>query len=65
MELGQLLVKHKEIFYYSHICQIKKRQQGIKCKHITDPLDQTAQIDFTLGTGTYEPKEHISRVLQF
>ena len=23
------------------------------------------QIDFTLGTGTYEPKEHISRVLQF
>ena len=62
MELGQLLVKHKQIFYY--ICQIKK-QQGIKCKHITDPLDQPAQIDFTLGTGTYKPKEHISRVLQF
>ena len=62
MELGQLLVKHKQIFY---ICQRLNTQQGIKCKHITDPLDQTAQIDFTLGTGTYEPKEHISRVLQF
>jgi hypothetical protein len=32
---------------------------------MTDPLDWPAQIDFSLGSDTYEPKEHFGPVWQF